>query len=178
MLEIELANPGTNLDINSSHTFLNKGRGIWPLIEEYLDILEISASDFPRVADLCAGDGSVAALSGERGWFSGNIYCFDKARSLHPLVEGVNWHYWDLCNLGKAIRDGEDLPPNVKNLKGSFDLVVIVQALGVYEYVHEVCGYLVKPNSGLVYSDGNFLSKEHPESWTGEGNTRLMKKVG
>jgi len=176
MLEIELPHPGINTDKDRRFTYLNKD-GIWSEIGKYFDGLGIFAYNYPLAADVCAGDGSVAALLVGRGSSPKDIYCFDKARTLSPLVKRVNWRYWNLYNLGVAIRGGEQLPRNIEKLKGFFDFVAMAQSFGVYEYAHEVCGFLVRAG-GIVYSSGISLNRGHPESWIKEDNSHLMRKVG
>src|SRR3989344_9234795 len=138
--EIVVSNPGPNKDAFSSWSYPG-GKFI---LEPQFEIKKITPVTHPKVADLCAGDGSVARILKEMGWKEEDILCIDEARSTTPLVEHVAWKYWNLSELGYALRGDKVISPEIQQHKGRFDMVLMFQ------------GYIGQANAQIA---ADFLGK-------------------
>lgn len=85
----------------------------------------IYPSTHPKVVDLCAGSGGVARILIGKGWKPEGITCIDYFKPERLVVEGVNWVYWDLEELGDALGSGDLLPADVLSFQHAFNLVTI-----------------------------------------------------
>ncbi len=113
--------------------------------------------DFSVVADVCAGDGSVAKLLVDYGWDARKIICIDRYRSPSPLVGGVTWEYWNVDQLGLALLAEKEIPSCIERYREFFDLVVMMQALGgVGSDSAEAVSYFLCRVGGLAYYSGSF----------------------
>jgi len=123
-----------------------RGRGtIWEHLNRRLDEQGISFDTHPQVVDLCAGDGSIAALMVERGWSPRQITNIDLYETSTPLVDGCNWKYLDLGALAWAIECGDSINHEVTRLRHKFNVVTLVQGFLGEEHEESVVNYFLKP---------------------------------
>lgn len=147
MSEISISDPPLNrADIlvrySSDETTLNN-------VAKMLRIKKITPHNHPFAADVFAGDGSMAYLLNREGWNPSNITCIDRAISRRPLVDGVNWLYWDIYKLDEALHGSYQLPPEVEMYRGRFDLVMSLQSQCLDSGI-TVCSFLVKPGGQIL----------------------------
>lgn len=149
MTEIIIPNPLINQDPLRDHAY--RANGLYEQ-REFLRTARILPTDYPVVADVCAGDGGWARILTDHGWESGNITCIDWYRTETPLVTGVNWQYWDVDQLAWEILSGRPLPVAIMSYKNRFDLVFLVNGiLTSRRHINAVCGFLVRPG-GKVFA--------------------------
>lgn len=169
--DIVISDPQENRDKQRRYTSLISCLPGFPVAtgdKEGLDLSRftaegiISPDKFPLVVDLFAGDGSWAEKLVARGWKAESITCIDKAKTLTPLVAGVNWHYWDLALLARAIKSEVTFHEEVAKLMGRFDLAFM--SFGAC-YIpstaagpDNVCSFFVR-KGGLVYVEGDLKLK-------------------
>ncbi len=125
--EIVIQHPEKNTtsfrDFSYTHPGLSQRR-----LEELCAKQGITPATHPKVCDLFAGEGAMSFILKAHGWQYENITCIDNQRPnrIYPLVGKVQWRFWDLRELTKALMHQEYLPEEVLAYKGKFDLVVMV----------------------------------------------------
>lgn len=152
MTEVVITNPEFNFNHRTGYSYYDKfahdivrrqlkaGRGINP-------------QTHPKVADVCAGDGSWARIFIDNGWKPEDILCIDQFRSRVSLIEGVAWRYWDVAELGVRLLTGDAAIPNeVLEWQGKFDIVVLINSGINHGIVQEVCRFLVRSQGQILSS--------------------------
>lgn len=84
-----------------------------------LDRKGITADLFPRVLDVCAGDGSIGALLLSAGWQENRITCIDQYVSPSPLLPEAQWLYYRL----EVPKLQKSIPEELSQLLSYFDLI-------------------------------------------------------
>ncbi len=102
----------------STHTLENQD------FPRHIKEMGVTPITHPQVIDLCAGNGLWAVRFVKNGWPKENITCVDRAIPNPPQIDGLNWLYWDVRELGYLLRRKRPVPPEIDKLKGSFDCVV------------------------------------------------------
>lgn len=92
---------------------------------EWLCRREITPKVYPRVLDLCAGDGSISKILVNHGWDPKNMTCVDRHKSPTPLIKGATWRYWDLEVLADYLNERREIPEEILEYKNVYDLVVL-----------------------------------------------------
>lgn len=140
MGEIVIRKPSLNKDFFRDHTFEDE----WLRDRIITDIIsgDLTSSRYPLACDFCSGNAYVASLLVGTGWQTENITCVDLYEPDKPFIKGVNWQYWDLMNLGKAIKYKGLLPAEVRKFKESFDIAMMVT--GIDTYYSNILRYFLK----------------------------------
>lgn len=154
MKEVLRAKPRINRDDQRSWSYASGEDAKMYIAKSWPEAGEVSPLTHPKIADLCAGDGSVAGIFCESGWDPRNILCVDRYRSLTPVVQGVTWGYWDVTELGRRLLHKGSIPPEVSQYQGLFDIVVHDLSGIRRELRQVVCDYLVRPGGLIHHSDG------------------------
>lgn len=131
--EIEIKEPKVNPEERkyTSFTYIVGGGENRIEIPEMLTGMKVSPYSHPNAIDLFAGDGSGARILVDLGWKVRNILCVDLYIPRFPLVNDVEWKFWDLLSLSQSIRYGKpEIPASVLRFRGQFDIVLCLN----YEY--------------------------------------------
>lgn len=147
MSEVSIPNPPLNSRDKLSR-FSSDSETLRKIAKE-LRFRNITPHSHPLAADIFAGDGSMAYLLSQEGWNPSDITCFDRAKSRKPLVQGVNWRYWNLAALADALASNVTLPPEVEMYRGGFDLAMSLQSERRDSGL-TVCSFLVKPGGEII----------------------------
>lgn len=155
MKEIVISHPDINMDPFKSWSHDN------PDLREAIvtDLVwnGVTPATHPKAVDLCAGDGSCAAILTSTGWNANNITCIDISRSTSPLVTGVTWQYLDLGELGWRLKGGHQIPESLQPLHHGFDVAMLW--FGYLRYEQELFDFFLKPGghaSGLLTAFRDF----------------------
>lgn len=98
------------------------------IVTRLIDSFGVNKDTHPRVLDLAAGDGSVAAILSEMGWDERQIVCIDKYESPTPLVKSVKWLYEDLELVASVLSDDKEPSKQLQRIHQGFDIVAIMQS--------------------------------------------------
>ncbi|MBU1472640.1 hypothetical protein KKB64_02545 [Patescibacteria group bacterium] len=160
MSTIEIEHPMGNWDLHRRQ-FYESGfcREILHLI---LQDKGVTPQTHPRVYDLFAGDGGVAATLVEYGWDVSNITCIDRHVPDPPIgtVQQAHWLYWELRALSDALVTNEPLSPYILAHQQKADIVTAVFAQSdkltdlpfSSDELQRITSFFIKLN-GFVYSD-------------------------
>jgi len=124
--EIIIKHPRENTehfrDFSYTHPRLSQKR-----FEELCMKRGITPVTHPKVCDLFAGQGAMSFILKKHGWRFEDITCIDKhcPNLDERLVGKVQWVFWDLKELTKALIEKVNLANDVLAYKGRFDLVVM-----------------------------------------------------
>ena len=116
---IRIENPPIN---RSDHTsFFLFSDELIDTFKEKLTHNLITPNSYPRVIELFAGDGPVAATLSELGWQ--DFTCADQAVSAHPVApQNTVWIYLNLLEVIHRLKNNRDLN-EISDLKHHFDIV-------------------------------------------------------
>jgi len=162
-MEIIIAEPKFNHDPHSSYSYTDRDMRDFDKLRNFRKY-GITSETHPKAIDICAGDGSWARILCDNGWKEENILCVDRYKSGSPLVSGVESNYWDINALGKRLFLEHDqtfsaymrrllsgqIPPEVLEKKGVFDLAVLGFGTLKQSLEEEVCNFFVRPK-GHIY---------------------------
>lgn len=154
MGEIIIPNPHINDSWTRRHAHT---AGDCAMFMPTIDLWGLTAQSHPKVVELCAGDGPWAKAFADAGWNPQDITCIDIARTNTPLIDGAKWLHWDLDALAQGIIEDRELPDDVLEYKGRFDIVFLTYGFGI-SYKDILCEYFVRKN-GFICSEAVFRFK-------------------
>lgn len=96
-----------------------------PFLERTIQERGLTPGQLRKIAILCAGVAAEAKPFVTAGWRPADITCFDWIDPVEEArIEGMNWHFWDLQGLNRALRDEDKLPPEVETHREQYDILL------------------------------------------------------
>lgn len=129
--------------------------------QEHIEVLDfwlayygVNPATHPLAADLCAGTGAIASRLIEKGWRPEDITCFDQAVPFKPMVQDVQWRYWDLSSLGNSLLAAREMliPAEVQGFRSRFNLITLWGGFLGKKIEKAVGHYLLKPGGVMIAS--------------------------
>ena len=153
MSNILIENPKVNPELKKLRQWSNIPQTKKDILEHLSD-WEVKPTTHKKAVDICAGDGTVAALLLEAGWRPEYVLCVDQYQSPTPLVpDDIRWEFLDIQALYNALQSDSELPNTVKQHHGQYDLAIALFGDNLIPSAIEVerviCGFFAKESSHI-----------------------------